>query len=206
MRRQTNDSGFTFLELLISIAILAMISVMISGAMIYTRQVWDRGAKFTAYEHQALLRDSLRDWLQHVHDHKAISGDQDALDFTILWGDMPRVDIYELQVKLHVVRGQIKDDLVIDLKGLDIDDQVALSEQRVLLSDMRDLRIQYFGKPAPTGQWGWYDDWEFDNPNLKLIRIEATHADGRAWPPLAVRVGLSIDQRKISASSLVPPF
>jgi prepilin-type N-terminal cleavage/methylation domain-containing protein len=206
MKRVQSDSGFTFLELLISIAILAMISVMISGAMVYTRQVWNRGAKFTQYEHQALLRDSLRGWLQNVHDHKAITGDQNALGFTVLWGDMLREDIYELQIKLHVIRNRTSDDLVVGLTGLDIDDQVVLSEQRILLADMRDLRIRYFGKPAPTGQWGWYDAWAFENPNLKLIRIDAAHDDGRAWPPLTVRVGLTIDQRKISASSLVPPF
>jgi prepilin-type N-terminal cleavage/methylation domain-containing protein len=206
MKQLQSQDGFTFLELLISIAILAMISIMISGAMVYTRQVWNRGTQFTQYEHQALLRDALRGWLQNVEDDKAIRGDQATLDFTVLWGDMPRLDIYELQVKLHVLRNQASDDLVVDLTGLDIDDQVVLSEQRVLLSDMSDLRIRYFGKPAPTEQWGWYDEWRFENPNLKLIRINAAHADGRAWPPLAVRVGLLFDQRKISASSLVPPF
>jgi prepilin-type N-terminal cleavage/methylation domain-containing protein len=206
MKRLQSEDGFTFLELLISLAILAMISIMITGAMIYTRQVWDRGTTFAAYEHQALLRDSLRRWLQNLDDDKAIRGEQNGVEFTVLWGDLPRADLYELQVKLDVIRNQTSDDLVVRLTGLDIDDQVVLSEQRVLLNDMRDLRIRYFGKPAPTRQWGWYDDWRFENPNLKLIRIDAAHADGRAWPPLVVRVGLSFDQRKISASSLVPPF
>ena len=203
--KPSRQSGFTYLEMLISLALLGLISVALASSLDFGRQVWKRAEGYSDIEQTAVLRSSLRGWMQETEDHAAIIGSEQSISFTVRPSISPHPDIFQMDVTLGIEKGQNADILFLSLVGYNIADKVIFQDRRIFQSDLQKITITYYGNASSQKPKTWHNEWSFEEGQIDLIKITANNASGRVFIPFTARIGISLAQRKISASSLVPP-
>lgn len=198
------EAGFTYLELLTSLAIMALLAVLLTGSMSNGRQVWSRAQSFETLSEQATLRGKIRQWLQDTEALDLIEGNTDHLEFTTRFVDMPRPDIFELTAKISVRRNATYRELIVDLRGTDIDDQVIFEETRMLVANIATVEFTYYGRQASGEAIVWHDHWPKGAKGLKLIKLETTQDHIQEWPPLVIAVNSNIERKLWNERSLMP--
>ncbi len=198
MRRPLN-SGFTYLELLLSLALLAIMSVLIAGSMDFSRRVWEQGANLSDTSDQAIVRYELRQIVESW-DRKGDAvfvGGQDRFS----WQGLARVAgaAARFDVSVETEQRNGRTDLAL-LRALDGQAHVS----QTLADQLKNIRFLYFGQIEARQERAWHETWPGPAPP-KLIKIEALRANGRAWPPIVLKPGKMADQRLISSSSPLPP-
>lgn len=198
------QSGFTYLELLTSLALMALLAVLLSGSMTHGRQIWARAQGYDVLAAQATLRGKLHHWLHETEHVDLIKGDPKNLEFTVHFVDMPRPDIFALAVKISERRNRTDNEVIVTMEGMNIDDQVVFEETRVLASNTVDFKISYYGRMKSGAQARWHDAWPLEAKGLKLIKIETSQDLVQTWPPFVVAVGSDIERKIWDARSLMP--
>ena len=200
MERGQPRRGFTMVELMIALVLLALMSAVLFGSLNLAGRSSDAGAaKADASSGMRLAGDYLRTQLAAQHPQRM----RKVQDFPLLFGGegdqlryaaaMPgRVGlggIWYYRLKLETVAGRDKPSLILermipDLSAPDMP-QFADAEHSVIADDIKELKFGYYGvsnnagiDEAPT----WRDQW--DDPQLlpQLIRVDVTPAKGPAWP------------------------
>ena len=120
--KPSTQSGFTYLEMLISLALLGLISVVLASSLDFGRQVWVRAEAYSDVEQSAVLRYSLRGWMQEITDQASIKGTSQSTSFTVRPTITPHPDTFRMDVTLEVEKGQRADALFLSLLGFDIAD------------------------------------------------------------------------------------
>ncbi len=200
-RRQ---SGFTMIELMIALVLLALMSAVLFGSLNLAGRSSDAGAaKADASSGMRLAGDYLRTQLAAQHPQRM----RKVQDFPLLFGGeadqlryaaaMPgRVGtggIWYYRLRVETVAGRDKPSLILERMIPDVNSpdrpEFADAEHSVLADDIKELKLGYYGidnnasvDEAPT----WRDRW--DDPQLlpQLIRIDVTPVKGPAWPTLVV--------------------
>lgn len=201
----SRQAGFTYLEMLISLALLGLISVVLASSLEFGRQVWKRAGAYSEIEQTAILRSSLRDWMQEIDDHATIKGTHQIISFKVQPTIVPHPDIFHMDVRLEIEKEQRSDVLSLSLTGYDVTNKVIFKDKRILQSGLNEITINYYGRITPQDPKAWRNDWDFEIGHIDLIKITAKGASGSIFIPFTARIGASLTQRKISASSLVPP-
>ena len=189
-RLRSATAGITLLELLIALAMMAMIGVGLASVFQTTGQVWSRVNANSSSAEESLAR--LDFWkaiegLPEVGPQTPLSEILGGGGFSMWYTAYPDEHRQELMLK---------------------DGRLVLTSEtgtRVLKSDVAELRISYFGRKTVRSPEGWADDWTQATILPRLIRIEAWSNDGHAHPPMALRPALQQRQNEISASSPSPP-
>ncbi|WP_189368205.1 prepilin-type N-terminal cleavage/methylation domain-containing protein [Tateyamaria omphalii] len=174
-------SGFTLLELLISLLLLAMISAAVASVTGYAVRLFDRSDDLQRQSEQLHHRALLRDWIVRA-DPDALSrfaGTADELTFqarsdtALAWNTGHLI--------IQVASGEDGTDLRL------LDDENASRETLPLSSS--NLQLSYYGMQA--GQAGWHDSWIEQGALPILIRISGS--DAREWPDFIAMPRLSAD-------------
>lgn len=196
--------GFTMIELMIALVLLALMSAVLFGSLNLAGRSSDAGnAKAEASSGMRLAENYLRTQLAAQHPQRM----RKAAEFPLLFGGeadqlryaapMPgRVGLggmWYYRLKLDTVPGRTKPSLVLervipDVNALDRP-EFGDAERSVLADDIKELKFGYYGvnagatvDEAPT----WRDQW--DDPQLlpQLIRVDVTPDQGPPWPTLVV--------------------
>jgi general secretion pathway protein J len=199
-----NARGFTLLELVIALVLLALMAAVLAGSLSLAGRSWDAGeAKAESSSGMRLATDYLRTQLAGQHPQRMrkiaefpllFGGETEELRYT---ATLPgRVGLggmwyYRLALAPAPTNGRvglILERMIPDLNALDMpkfDD----AQRSVLADDIRTLKIGYYGRDvdssldnAPT----WRDRW--DNPHSMplLIRLDVTPEKGPAWPTVVI--------------------
>jgi general secretion pathway protein J len=196
--------GFTLVELLIAIGLLALMSAVLFGALGFAGRSWDAGeAKAENSAGMRLAGDYLRTQLASQHPQRMrkivefpllFSGDREEVRFAAaLPGRVGLGGMWYFRLAVSPVSGKRETALVVDRM---IPDLAALdmpnfndAERSVLADDIKSLKLSYFGRDkgtsldvAPT----WRDRWDDTQLLPVLIRIEVTPRTGDPWPPIVV--------------------
>ena len=201
MRLRAKQTGFTLLELLIAMVLLGMVLVVIYGGLNTSMQSWDKGTERAELINELrLVQEFLRTQLrQSVTVYR-----NDSTDGRIIYFDgepeqvgwvapmltyLGRGGLYFVQLDVVKERdGQVlrmrwhpyhpddEEDEPIDQDSL---------EETVLLPQIEDFKISYFGATEPGEDADWYTRWENKLERPQLIRMELT-VPGIHWPPLVV--------------------
>ncbi len=195
------NTGFTLVELMVALLLLALMSSILYGSLSLSATSWDRGeAKAEQAGDMRQTGEFLRQALTAEHPlrlHKALdqplyfAGASDSLAFA---GSTPgRVGggIYYFRIALAPSGESSK-----LLLSRTIPDYTALkppsfdaAEASVLADGIAQLKFSYFGRDpdaADVVDPTWRDHW--DDPQILplLIRMEVKTAQGTSWPPLVV--------------------
>ena len=192
------ESGFTLLELLISVSIFALLmTVLFGGLQLGSRQVTRMNAELERSGQIALVQNFLR---AQVGDALPLAtGPEDAK--TVQFRGRPEsLDLVSVAPQ-SVVTGGLQ---VLSIKATAAGDVMAawrpLRENpdepnaprtTVLLRGVRGLRFMYFGRPSASAPPEWQESWEDMDRLPQLVRLSVAFADGARMPDLAVALRLA---------------
>lgn len=204
MTARTRQRGFTLVELLIAVGLLALMSAVLFGSLGFAGRSWDAGeAKAENSAGMRLAGDYLRTQLASQHPQRMrkivefpllFGGDRDEVRFAAgLPGRVGLGGMWYFRLAVAPVPGKSEKALVVDRM---IPDPAALempsfndAERSVIADDIKSLKLSYFGRDkganldvAPT----WRDRWDDTQLLPLLIRVEVVPRVGEPWPAIVV--------------------
>lgn len=181
-------AGLSLFELLLSLALLALIAAALSASLSLGLRLYERADR-SAPELDALtLRLQLRHWLDRAAPPHLLTpvpidfeGAPDRLEFTTL-AETPfapeaaalRIGIALQDTALHMT-----------VTALDHDGEELDHWHRDLAIEAAGLRIRYYQPGEPTGQW--LDSWPPGTALPALVRLELAPGSTPDWPELSQR-------------------
>ena len=210
MRRR--DSGFTVLELLISLALLGLIMSYLFGAISFGKRAWEEGKTIDDLEAVDLVQRFIERRLAQARmlvvareggagAELAFKGTSEGVRFVAaLPGRTEIAGIYEIVITEEQGRTECTDcgSLAVRqslfrpgataISAFDSDD-----ENRTLLRHVRNVEFSFFGSPTPHLTPEWYDRWIGHQvlPRLVKVRVSFHPGDRRTWSDLVVELKLA---------------
>lgn len=200
-RRHARSAGFTLVELMVALLLLALISGVLYGSLSLSASSWDKGeAKADQAEDMRQTAEFLRQALTAEHPlrlHRAVdqplyfAGASDSLAFAAATPGRVGGGIYYFRIGL-AASGQSSRLLL----SRTIPDYSAIkppsfdsAEASVLADGIAQLKFSYFGRDPDANDVvdpTWRDHW--DDPQILplLIRMDVKTAQGTSWPSLVV--------------------
>lgn len=199
------SSGFTYLEVLISLALLAIMSISLASSLNFGRQAWHRTLNVAQSAEYAIVRSDIRRWLQSIDGESEFIGNETGFTFEISASDLWQIGVYKREVNLNIEVSENSGSIIIETTDLDFSGAIVGKQLRNLATDLKGIDIQYFGRQGPGQPLKWSSNWSGPQAKLHFVKLVAEKRSDLPWPFLGVVIGNSVYQRKISASSLVPP-
>jgi general secretion pathway protein J len=198
--------GFTLLELLVALVLLALMSSLLFGTLSLSATTWDRGeAKAAQANDMRLAEEFLRQALTAQHPlrlHKAVDqplyfqGDRESLAFAAAMPGRAGGGIYYFRLvvtpsgdtsRLTLAR------LIPDYAATALPD-FGGADQSVLADGIAEVRFSYFGRDPNSNDvnaTSWRDRWEDPQLLPLMIRVDVKPAKGAPWPSLVVEPKLA---------------
>jgi len=198
-----SDDGFTLLELLVAVILLALIAVLLvaglraSGSALVRVEQQSTVASVESVQHLlrrlvAEARPLARD--PQLRDERDFFGGQDSARF--ISGFAPQGQLQGLyRIELVRERGASRNSGQLLLRQT-LYRNLAKSAPRaaapspittVLLEDVADLRLSYFGRDNLEAEPSWRDSWATARmPELIAIEAAFGSRDPRRWPKLVI--------------------
>ncbi len=194
--------GFTLVELLIALVLLALLSAVLYGSLGFAGTTLDRGeAKVDATSGMRLAQAFLRANLEEQHPLRmrkivewplVFAGELEELRYAAV---LPArvasggVWFYRLSVRHDEARTPLVLERMLPDLAAAQPPEFASAERSVLAQDIASLKIGYLGRDANAADANdpsWRDRWD-DRQRLPImIRIDVAPKRGPAWPPLFV--------------------
>lgn len=194
------SAGFTLVETLASLSILALLSLLIvSGAQFARLRLMrmDQGSNLESVQMaQDMLRARLVRSFPLAHPFAATSwvaldGAPDRLNFVAPPADAAAPDAVRHYTVWLSPNGDLTLSWVSDL-ALDPDHQ---AEKVVLLRHVSSIDLAYFGAARPDGALRWRERWSRQPVLPLLVRLRVTFPPGdpRLWPELLANPAATVD-------------
>lgn len=213
-RRRTNpvadrgNRGFTLLELLVGMAVFALLAGIVLGGIRLGVKSWDAAAaRSEAVDEMRVVHTLLRRQLSSALPlatsraggwNLVSEGDAESLRFVSeLPGYVSGGGIH--LVTLELTGGVDGDDLVLrwrPLHALELSDS---QDEAVLASNVSKLRLQYFGARTRNALPEWRESWRDLRTMPLLISVGVEQQDKDAWPELMV--ALDVDAVRFITSA-----
>lgn len=188
----SREAGFTLAELLVSLAILGMTSVMLLSGVSTGRRVWDRvetrGAQKDAV---AAASARIRSLIETAFPETLFSTGAPSVAFA---GNNLGMTFLAAPPSDRRPAGPAEYRLGTDAAGvLTLIRPGAAPVQ--LLTGVRSADFAYFGAAPPDNERRWRDGWRQQPrlPELVRVRLEFAPGDTRDWPDLVARPAATID-------------
>ena len=193
------QAGFTLVEVLIGITLLAMLATLIATGLRLGGRAWNDAERLTASSDEvAMLQNLLRRTIARARPEFASSDPRDA---TIAFGGEAETlsltapqpgtqfDGPWVRERFHVARNGASLALFVSLPQDTASHAIDQAEIRVMLLDhVQQVRFAYFGSAGPGRSPAWQDSWTDRSRLPDLVRVAIVRDDPRlrAWPELVV--------------------
>jgi general secretion pathway protein J len=196
------EDGFTLVEMLVSLTLLAMAGVLLAEGFASGRGVWARVEAHTvAGQDVSAAQGLLRSRIEQLHPATRYVGAAPVVD---LDGGADHLDFLSPPVGsggLGEVRRQHLDltpkgELELASTGLRASAPEP-AHDHILLRHVSRLDLGYFGAATPDGARAWRSAWTQAGTPPELVRVRVGFAlgDRRTWPELIVRPGATVDSQ-----------
>ena len=197
--------GITQLELMISLAIMALIAVFLANTLNFNRLSLERMQLTSAQTGLYVNRQTLRKRIEEIPisavEPNLFQGDATSLKFKTVVLD----GSFWAGEWTTVVLSQGEDDsLSMQLSGRHPTEALPLQTELSLASNITGLSISYYGFRQAEQKSLWGAIWAEGNRLPDLVKVE-WDSSGKPSPPLTFVPGKVERQRYMSLSSLVPP-
>jgi general secretion pathway protein J len=193
--------GFTLLELVVALLLLALMSSILYGSLSLSANSWDKGeAKAEQASDMRLTEEFLRQALSAQHPllfHKVLEqplyfvGASDSLSFAAALPSRAGGGMYYFRLALTPSGETSRLTLARlwpDYSATAIP-EFGDAEKSVLAENVSEIHFAYFGRdPDSTdaAEPTWRNRWDDTHVLPTLIRMEVKPVKGPAWPPLIV--------------------
>jgi len=195
------EQGYTLVEMLVSLVIVGFAAAMLVSGIVTGRRVWEHAdavnaAGETISGAQMLLRQKIeRAYPATRYDKIPTYADFYGAENGVTFLAPPR-DIHAPQglVRYTLALAANGDLVLSDLSDVATDPK-SPGEPLVLLHNVQQLDIGYYGLVAPDRAPAWHDSWQFRQvlPLLMRIRVQFPADDPRAWPELLIKPFATVD-------------
>jgi general secretion pathway protein J len=196
-------AGFTLLELIIALSLLALMAAVLAGSVSLSARSWDGGeAKAADVSEMRQTQEFLRGQMVAIYPQRI----RKAVDLPLMFAGEreeiryaaalpPRViegGVYFFRLSLS--RGDNDAGLLVLERVVPEPDAAALpgfdkAERSILARGIAELRIGYLGRDpgaAVTDEPRWRDRWDDTQRLPDLLRIDVKPERGLPWPTLVV--------------------
>jgi len=195
--------GFTLLELIIALSLLALMAAVLAGSVSLSARSWDGGeAKAADVSEMRQAQEFLRGQMVALYPQRI----RKAVDLPLMFAGEREEILYAAALpprvieggvyffRLSLSRGDNGAGLLVLERVVPEPDAAALpgfdkAERSILARGIAELRIGYFGRDpgaAVTDEPRWRDRWEDTQRLPDLVRIEVKPERGLPWPTLVV--------------------
>jgi general secretion pathway protein J len=196
-----STDGFTLVELLASLTVLAMLSLMILAgvggrSLAWRRMNADTARGETVEATQALLRHRIETIVPVTLYNIVPPGpDFDGEGERAVFLSQPPSALGPGAIWRYQLALDAQGDLVLDSRSDVALDQHHWSDRQVLLHGVQSLDLAYFGALASNRGPDWQAQWVRQPfmPSLVRIRLDFPPGDRRRWPDLIVHPATDMD-------------
>ena len=190
--RSKSDGGFTLLEVLVTMTLLAMLSVALLGGIRYGTQIWKKSEQAaTDDNHARSVQADLAYSLERIYPAFVATLRTGFVDFD---GRADRVGFLTPDRALpggldRVVIAADPDDAtqLVAASRLELAPD-AQSSKRILLHGLKLVEFSYYGPADASTPAAWHSEWQ-NKPRLPLLirmHVALTDSTARPWPDLTV--------------------
>lgn len=197
----SSQHGFTLLELLVSMVLLAFLTTMLLGGLnLGTRHLQHQSDRLDRSSRIALAQNFMRAQLADARTiaDTAVPGQAiifdgrlDGIDFI---GPAPESvangGLGTLAIDFAEGHDGAPGDLLVGWRPYPAD-RAASAHRSVLLDQVRQASFAYYGAAAPGEAPSWHSAWHGRNYLPSLVRLRLAFADGAAMPELVVALRLA---------------
>jgi general secretion pathway protein J len=198
---RSGKEGFTLLELLIAMSLLALIFAALTGGLRFGTSAWHMtSARLLQTEDLQLVYRTLRRQISTAVTWGSISepdepagsfiGENDRVRFV---GPAPAraMDPGLFRLTLALVPDAGSQALTLQWQRLERSDEATQSENiEPILRGVRSIRYSYFGEPQTGGAARWLTEWRDSDrpPRLVRIKVEFVDPDRSPWPEMVIPI------------------
>ena len=196
MTRLAAEEGFTLVEMLVSLALLALAATLVTQTFAVGRRTAAHvEASASRVDEVAAAQDLLRDRIEHLFADAKFSSTSVSVDLAGHAHDLEFVTGEPDPVRASALQRQrvtLAPDGDLTLASRPDAPSAAFSAPFAILHGVRALTIDYL-PPSSAGPWrsSWID--QPTPPALVRMRVRFAEADPRTWPELIVRPAVTID-------------
>ena len=200
--RSLRPRGFTLVELLIGLTLMALVSIILFGGMRFGLRTWEVGGERVERATRIELVQTL---LRRQLSQARLPSNAAGKSVVAFVGQSDRVTFIAPPAK----RGETDDEFVFVLGKSDADQQSHLDlawtlfrpptstgaergRETVarLMENVTTIELAYYGTPDAKRPAQWWDSWDGTQglPILVRLRLAFPQGDRRRWPDLIVRL------------------
>ncbi len=196
------SAGFTLLELLISVALAGMLTVVLFGGLHFGTRAWE-AAESSADGNDKILaaQTYLADTISAAYPmfvrvspedgHVLFDGNSRSVTF-LAPAKSPRGALEWVTIATQDSKAGRA---LAVWTALELGPASRPRLSAVLLKNLASFKIEYFGSDTPRDQPSWRSSWKGGLTLPTLIRMRVTFTDRRtSWPDLVVAIHVSVDQ------------
>jgi general secretion pathway protein J len=202
-----SEAGFTLVELLVTLALMSLLSLIVFDSLRFGINAWKREAAHAEATDQVLhVQNLLRRLIEDAYPHHVAQdatrgriefhGAANSLSFLaptpLAFGGTGRSK-FRLFLDHH---DGVSDLVMSSVPELADPDEPATHVQTKLLTNIKSAAFAYLSKVPSPRNAGWQDAWatSLGLPQLVRVRVQLHEGDTRSWPELLVapRIGADV--------------
>jgi len=204
MRFEKSLRGFTLIEVMLAMTLLSIMMVLLFSALRISAQSWDAGeGKIAQVNETALVYNFFQRhlatarplWNDVSEGEQTFSfqGTPSSLQFVSAFpasAARPGLQLFMIErVRHRDGRNAIKVTITPFFPAADGEEWQP--EEEILLENVEDFRLAYFGQGENFGSGFWQDDWRNQNRLPSLVKIKIVRNNEIFWPEMVIAVRMA---------------
>ena len=206
--------GFTLLEVLIGMSLLAVMMLLLFASLRICVQNWNAGEnKIAQVSQRAIVQNFFQSKLYATlplyadffeEEQFSFQGNQQQLQFVApMPSSVGKLGIQLFTLGLQPSKENKGSDLHVDIQPFfpKKEDEEWDEEKVVILKNIQTLRYGYYGPDQAGDDPEWHEEWLEKSSLPALVSVEIQLTNGEVWPQVVVALKIDAKESTISAGN-----